>query len=77
MIKDHDYHRAIKAAIGLLICICLLAVVASLTGCKTGGIGEDCNRDGTCHGKLVCKAQAINLWTGARTYVCAPPEDKP
>lgn len=25
-----DYHRAIKAAIGLLICICLLAALASL-----------------------------------------------
>ena len=30
-----DYHRAVRAAIGLLFLICLLAVVASLSGCLT------------------------------------------
>lgn len=35
MITDCDYRRAIKAAIGLLIFICLLAALASLSGCLT------------------------------------------
>lgn len=72
-----DYRRAVKAAIGLLFLISALAVVASLTGCKTSGLGDDCNPDGTCNGKLVCKVKAINLVTGSRVYVCTIPEDKP
>ncbi len=41
----------------------ILAALACLAGC-TGGIGEPCNRDGTCQAGLVC------IRTGATIHRC-------
>lgn len=48
----------------------IIAALACLAGC-TGGIGEPCNRDGTCQGDLVCAhTGVIGTTIGAPIHRC-------
>lgn len=56
----------------------LLCAALALTGCPRGGIGEECNPDGTCNGPaLSCQKTAINLWDFVPAYHCLLTEESP
>ena len=41
MIPDQDYKRGVRAAVGIIVALCVLCVLASLSGCLTAAkIGE-------------------------------------